>query len=195
MRGPASSSRASMMNNFLTHALTIMRVSLRHLISRNPANEALEMRNRDIHQAFYQTESKLRRKVYIHPSPLLGYPSVSCSRHFIPSTNCPSRPLTGFKHTAATTKTNLTCCRQITIRALCTRPDVSQSPHALHISRRKWSVSRLRIRHKLVARPSQTGKNRKERSLALNQRSMSKTANSSTLTARPSAATAAPTLA
>lgn len=52
---------------FLTHAPTVMLASQRLLLSVAPADGDLQVKNRDVDEAFAQTKSKLRRKVYTSP--------------------------------------------------------------------------------------------------------------------------------
>lgn len=60
--------------DLLTHAPKVMRASQRLLISIAPCDKKLKIKTRDVDQAFAQAKSKLRRKVYVRPSPVLGYP-------------------------------------------------------------------------------------------------------------------------
>lgn len=59
---------------FMTHAPTVTRAAQRILLSIAASDDALHIQDRDVIQAYTQAKSKLARKIFIRPSPVLGYP-------------------------------------------------------------------------------------------------------------------------
>lgn len=51
-----------------------MRASQRLLLSNEPADDKQKIKNRDVDQAFAKAKSNLRRKIFVRPNPILGYP-------------------------------------------------------------------------------------------------------------------------
>lgn len=60
--------------DFQTQALTVTRTSQRLLLPMARSDQNLKLKNRDVDQAFANARINFQRRVFIRPSPVLGYP-------------------------------------------------------------------------------------------------------------------------
>lgn len=81
---------------FLTHAPTVMRASQRLLTSTAASDEDFTIKNRDVDQAYTQAKTKLQRKVFIKPAPVLGYPPNFLFQAILPIYGLPESGLHWF---------------------------------------------------------------------------------------------------
>ena len=81
---------------FMTHAPTVMRASQRMLPAIAASDDDLDVKNRDVDQAFAQAQSKLHRPVFLRPSKVLGYPPDFLFMAILPIYGLPESPIHWF---------------------------------------------------------------------------------------------------
>lgn len=61
-------------HDFLTHSPTVQRASQRLLLAIAPCDPRMEFIIRDVSQAFVQSETSIKRPIFVRPPSILGYP-------------------------------------------------------------------------------------------------------------------------